>query len=146
MAARKPRIDRKAAEQLSDSLTRLPDSYLACRDMKHAWEVTNDYHVVDEMKGGRKVVDIRRVLACARCVDENTGLPTQRVERYIFTAWGLEKVGQAYIYPSNYQLHGQPRGVKPSSLIYGEQYRRTLEKVASDAKVTSISTKKKQAG
>lgn len=122
--------DKKLAEALAAKVQDLPDNWLMCRDIRHAWEVTEDFHVTKSK--GSTVQEIRRVLTCPRCT-------AQRVERHHVTKWGLEKVAQHYVYPEDengqkYQLHGVPRGVKPSFIIQGEQYRRVMEKLAEGAK------------
>lgn len=113
--------DQKAANALADALHELPENWLMCRDMRHAWEVQQDYHVTKA--AGSKIKEIRRFLVCLRC-------KTRRRETYHIVGWGLEKVSQSYEYPENYQIHGVPRGIKPSFIVQGEMYRRTMERVA----------------
>lgn len=128
--------DEKLAEQLADALTTLPDNWIMCRDMRHAWEVDEDFHVT---KGqGLNIASVRRTLVCVRC-------ETLRVEKYHSLKWGLEKVAQHYVYPDNYQIHGVPRGVKPSFIIQGEQYRRAMSRIADAAQETPKKTAKKKA-
>lgn len=116
--------DEQLAQHLADALQELPDNWIMCRDMRHAWEVDQDFHVT-KAKGG-KATEIKRTLACLRC-------GTGRVETYHSTKWGLEKVAQHYTYPDNYQIKGVPRGVKPSFIVQGEQYRRAMEKITHGA-------------
>lgn len=125
MATKKYENDDKLAHALADALTALPDNWIMCRDMRHAWEVNEDFHV--SKSKGSKAVEIRRVLDCLRC-------ETKRIEVYHQTKWGLEKVRQNYDYPEHYQIHGVPRGVKPSYIVQGEVYRRSMSKVATVAK------------
>lgn len=112
----------KDAQILANALQDLPENWLICRDMRHAWEVSQDFHVVKQT--GTKVQHLRRTLSCLRC-------ETLRNERYIISRYGVEKEGQSYTYPDQYQLEGIPRGVKPSSIVQAEQYRRAMEKVAA---------------
>lgn len=121
MNKRQSYTDEKLAGMLASALHDLPDNYLMCRDMRHAWELQHDFFAEGNRAGVKG--EIKRILVCLRCGME-------RVERYSQTRWGLDKVGQTYHYPEAYQIHGLPRGVKPSSIVQGEQYRRAMEKVA----------------
>lgn len=125
MAAKKKYSeDEKLAANLAEALQELPDNWIMCRDMRHAWTVEQDFHVVKVQK---KASEIKRVLTCMRC-------STERIETYHATDWGLEKLRQHYSYPDHYQIHGVPRGVKPSFIIQGEQYRRAMAKLTDAAK------------
>lgn len=126
------RTKRADEAPLLEALTHLPDSYLMCRDVRHAWDVSTDYYVTASK--GTRPTEIQRTLTCLRC-------GTLRVERYLPTRnAGLDKVGQTYRYPGarpdderpRYQFteKGITRGNKPSSLIQGEAYRRSLERQA----------------
>ncbi len=111
----------KAAKRLADNLKTLPDSWVQCRDMMHAWAILNDFHVAGKIN---RVSIIKRELVCMRC-------GCVRFEDYEMTKWGLNKVGQQYNYPAGYQIPGVPRGVKPKAIVQQEQYRRAMEKVAN---------------
>ena len=111
-----------ARKQLAAGLAKLPDTYVDCRDMRHAWRVQNDFHVVKQTQVGRKVTHVGRNLRCRRC-------PTIRNEVYLIRANGLEKISQSYSYPEDYMLPGVPRGVKPSWIVQQEQFRRAMERV-----------------
>lgn len=112
----------KAAKELAEALKVLPDNWVVCRDVRHAWSVLNDFHVVGT------AADIQRELVCMRC-------ETVRYETYLRQRNGtLEKTGQSYQYPGGYQIPGVPRGVKPSSIVQQEQYRRAMERVAGAAR------------
>ena len=54
----------QAVDRFTQKLQEIPETWVMCRDMMHAWSVLNDFHVV-----GRegKVVFIRRELVCMRC-------------------------------------------------------------------------------
>lgn len=125
MAKKKTYTDEQLAGALADALEGLPDNFLTCRDMRHAWDLEQDFYV--EAKATVKTGNIRRRLRCLRC-------DMKRVERYVQMKWGLEKVGQSYVDPEGYRIHGVPRGVKPSVIIQGEQFRRSMEKVAATTK------------
>lgn len=58
---------------------------------------------------------------CARC-------ETRKTERFIVGRHGIEKVGQHYDYPDGYLMgdSGVPRGVKRSSIVWAENYRRSI--------------------
>lgn len=120
---RRYQADAKAAKTLASALTTLPDNWVACRDMRHAWDVENDFHVVPMATEGKPTLRLQRDLICARC-------ETTRHEYYIKGKFGLMKDGQSYSYPQGYQIIGVPRGVKPQEIVQQEQYRRSTEKVA----------------
>lgn len=121
---RKYESDKAAAGRLAQALTGLSDNWIACRDMMHAWEVQEDFHVVPPANSVRNQLEIARVLVCARC-------ETQRKEVFIQERFGLSKIAQSYAYPENYQIPGVPRGVKPKAIVQAEQYRRAMEKIAT---------------
>jgi hypothetical protein len=114
----------KQVKVLEEGLRRLEDNQLACRDMRHAWAVEEDYHAEPQQTAGRKVVAIKRVLVCMR------GCETRRVEHYVAARYGLDKISQHYTYLNNYTIPGVPRGVKPSVVIQQESYRRAMERIA----------------
>lgn len=117
--------DQRAADRLATALMDLPDDWVMCRDMRHAWAVVEDFHVTE--RKGTRVQTIARILGCIRCA-------TLRKETYVHNGYGLDKIGQGYQYPEGYQIKGVPRGVKPQAIIQEEQYRRSMEKLASLAK------------
>jgi hypothetical protein len=118
---------RRAVAKLANGLKQLSDNYLMCRDVRHAWAVDKDFHVEPMATVGRRhVTAVRRELLCMRC-------PARRIEHYVSGKYGLDKVGQYYVYPSDYQIPGVPRGVKPQSIIQQEAYRRSLERAAGVA-------------
>lgn len=119
--SRRYKSDKQAAADLANALMELPDNWIQCRDMRHAWGVIEDFHV--HTSQGRKIRELRRVLGCVRC-------STLRIEIYHVGRFGLDKVRQHYTYPDHYQIKGVPRGVKPQSIVQNEQYRRALERVA----------------
>ena len=100
----------------------LPDTFLFCRDLRHAWSVDNDFHVYSDVVNAKLTV-IARDLICMRC-------GTGRKEVYVQRSWGLEKIRNAYAYADGYQLKGAPRGVTASKLIHDIQYRKTMANIA----------------
>lgn len=119
-----PNYSDEAVAALATALTRLPDNWIQCRDMRHAWKVRQDFHVEESEPGTRQLTQIGRTLECTRC-------KTHRVEHYVSrNGIGLEKVKQYYMYPDGYQIHGVPRGVKPQSIVQEEQYNRAMERMA----------------
>lgn len=116
--------DDRAAADLANALMELPDNWVMCRDMRHAWSVLEDFHV--HIAQGQKIQELRRVLHCLRC-------QTLRIEIYHVGRYGLDKVRQHYTYPDNYQIKGVPRGVKPQSIVQQEQYRRSMERIANSS-------------
>ena len=100
----------------------LPESFLMCRDLRHAWEVSRDFYVYDDPKSTR-VLMIARELTCLRCQSERREVFAQR-------RWGIEKIRNTYTYVDGYQLRGVPRGVKASAVVQDVQYRKAMKKVA----------------
>lgn len=128
LKADSPYQKKKARDILTRRLQEMPDNWVNCRDMRHAWAVENDFHVVTQaQEKGRRTMHVGRDLICMRC-------PTVRHEVYIATRHGLEKISQSYSYPEGYCIPGVPRGVKPQAIIQQEQYRRAMEKVAGAAR------------
>lgn len=132
MADRTYKSNSAAARALAKGLTILPDTWVMCRDMRHAWSVDEDFHVEPGQVEGRKIQRLRRMLVCMRC-------ETRRIETYAKGRYGLDKIGQYYVYPVgdgglSYQIQGVPRGVKPQSIVQQEQYRRAMEKIAGAEK------------
>jgi hypothetical protein len=122
-----------ARRDLEKALEGVDERYLYCRDpgIRHPWEVVVDFHVItDTQEGSRRLPIVARDSVCSRC-------GTQKQERFYATKnRGLEKYANHYTYPEDYQLAGVPRGVKPSSVIWQEGYRRSLEKAVGAAKGT----------
>ena len=116
-----------AAKDLASALTLLPDRWVVCRDVRHAWSVMNDFYITPMATSrGSKITRIDRDLVCMRC-------ETVRHEIYHHSRSGMEKVSQGYEYPEGYQIPGVPRGMKPSAIVQQEQYRRAMERVANAA-------------
>lgn len=112
-----------ARARLADALTMLPEAWVMCRDVRHAWVVEEDFHVI--WLTGQSVQEIKRVLVCMRC-------SSKRHEIYAPSrAFGLEKIRMHYEYPENYQITGVPRGNKPQAMVQQEQYRRLMIKVSA---------------
>lgn len=118
-AGSKQPYDEVAAASLRDQLRKKPTHFIQCRDMRHAWSVEVDYHVLNVEEVGEKHLYIGRTLKCMRC-------ETLRVEEYVNRREGLEKLGQTYKYPSDYELVAVPRGVKPHWAIHSELFRRAM--------------------
>jgi hypothetical protein len=119
-------VDSKALAILQNRLQNLPDNWVQCRDMKHAWTVDDNFHVT-RFGLRNKIAEIKRILVCLRC-------GTKRHETYVPTGWGgLEKVRSYYQYPEEYQIRGVPRGVKPQQIIQQEQWRRVQTALAEQA-------------
>ena len=111
----------RALDDFRNALHRLPDNWMVCRDMRHAWNVLNDFHVVTNGDGSS---DVRRELQCMRC-------ETVRRESFENNLYGLSKTSTVYIYPEKYQIHGVPREVPLQGAVRQEQFRRAMEKVAN---------------
>lgn len=130
-----PRSTRRAVEEaqdvISSHLEGLTDEFLECRDpgFGHDWKKSKGFHVIPVKQIGRKVANIAREEICARC-------GTVKTERFIINEYDrLEKVGQSNSYPEGYLMSGTgvPRGVKRSTLVWTENYRRAMAEVAEAA-------------
>ncbi len=122
-------IDQQTAES---KLEVLDDNFLACRDIRHLWEVTRDFYVYEmaheaSKKTPKGALIVARDLKCPRC-------KTLRREVYVQRTWGIEKIRNTYSYASGYRVHGIPRGVTPSNVIHNIQYRRSMERLANKMK------------
>lgn len=113
--------DAKAIKVFKRGIEKLDDNQLACRDMRHAWQVEENYRAIPSQSEGKSRQLIRRTLACSRDCE------TRRIETYALTRYGLEKIAQSYSYFDGYQIAGAPRGVKPSVIIQQESFRRAMK-------------------
>lgn len=115
-------LDVKAGEKLLKAgLKELPDEFFVCRDIRHKWDITQDYHEVPYSHAGRKLQALRRVLTCGRCGGT-------RVQHFLNGRYGLTKLSDVASRPPGYSIHGVPRGVKHTSIIQQESYRRAMER------------------
>lgn len=116
----------KATAEVEVKIKGMSDTFLDCRDpgLRHAWVRENDFHVIKMASAGRRKIEaLGRTEVCGRC-------GTVKNERFVVEKTGIEKIGQSYDYPQGYLMPGIPRGVTPSVIVYQEQYRRTMERVA----------------
>ena len=103
-------VDRKARNKLANALQEVPDEYLLCRDLLHAWDIVKDFSVTD-------TGSIERTLLCQRC-------ETIRFDSFSWDGEGIQKDRSKYSYPRDYQLKDVPRGVKPGAMIRKELFSR----------------------
>lgn len=124
---KKSRAKNAESKEMATSFRGLSDKFLDCRDpgLRHKWDRVNDLHVTEQYReGGVQVMYLARTEECERC-------GTIKEERFVNTRdGGVEKIGQTYTYPEGYSMPGVPRGVKPSVIVYQEQWRRAMERVA----------------
>lgn len=131
MATKKapPTLSKQTVEHtIAYTLSQLPESFLSCRDLRHAWKVRTNFHDVDREPATRKNVarTVERVLECITC-------GTVRTDTYLVVvhrndAPRLEKWSTAYVYPSGYQMKRghAPRDLAVSQLVRYETLRRVL--------------------
>ena len=110
----------------------MPESYLACRSMMHAWDETDGrFTVVDtgvetarRARGGQ-VVFAERILTCIRC-------EMRRSDAYQMTTYrghtALKKIACTYFPPENYWVKGAGRLGK--DLVLGVKFDRDIEEAA----------------
>lgn len=106
---------------------RLPNEYVGCRTMRHAWEQEFFGLLRDAPVPRPEATPFRtsyvRVLGCGRC-------GTRRVDFFGPYHAGLwERFRTRYIYPEGYRYHVDPAGPeRPGPVEYlREEYRRTKE-------------------
>lgn len=116
-----PMTKAAAARSFARRLQSLPDAYIECRDMRHSYVITHDFHAVPGTIEGAKVVLLDRVLGCTRC-------PKTRVQHFKQGRYSLEKLGETVSTPKDYSIPGIPRGVKTQIIVQQEAYRRAMEK------------------
>lgn len=126
-APQKSATDKVAARGFAKRLQALPDAYLECRDMRHAWYISHDFHVAPDTIEGGRVVLLDRVLSCERC-------PGKRTQHFKQGRYGLEKLGETRYSPSSYRIPGVPPGVRTQIIVQQESYRRSLEKAVGAKK------------
>jgi hypothetical protein len=85
-----------ATDKTPSTIDDIPDAYLLCRDLGHAW-------APHDVKISRKFGEIHRILQCRSC-------PTQRVQVLDMNGYRLRS---KYVYPEDvnseaapYKLHG----------------------------------------
>lgn len=125
--AKQTRADASAVKDFRDGLKKLPDAYIECRDMRHSWYVSHDFHVAPDSTEGGRVVLLDRVLSCTRC-------PKTRTQHFKQGRYGLEKLGETTWSPKDYRIPGIPRGVKTQIIVQQEAYRRAIEKATGAKK------------
>lgn len=96
----------------ADHLTDLPDQFVECRDMRHAWKVQQGFH---EVKGrGKRSRYVARTLKCIRCGGERTD---------VLNVSTFDRVSTQYHYPEGYQIKGNAVGNRGTS-VRREAFRR----------------------
>lgn len=126
--AKDKQLDVKAGEKLLKAgLKDLPDEFFVCRDVRHKWDISQDYHEVPYTHAGRKLQALRRVLTCDRCGGT-------RVQHFMNGRYGITKLTDTPSRPAGYSIHGVPRGVKQTAIIQQESYRRAMERATGAAR------------
>lgn len=110
----------KAERMIAGALHQLPEEFLACRDLRHAWKVQDNFH------DGNTEGTTMRVLKCVSC--ETVRTDVYSVLKRPGMVPRMEKVSSAYTYPKGYQMR-QPSGVRDlaiSQLVKYETFLRVL--------------------
>ena len=110
--------NRASNRAVKNGLKNQPNDFLACRDMRHAWDVSTDYFLAEDDNC------IIRELECMRCH------ACRRDSFQIARDRRLVRNGTSYTYPEGYLMKGVPRGNKSQDLVRGEIYRRMLAQAA----------------
>lgn len=109
--------ERKAAVQhFSKRLHDMPNAFIQCRDMRHAWEVVRSYHL-DTTAEGKKPQYVSRQLECNRCGCVRTDVLNVRT---------FDKVATSYDYPEGYTILGNKVGRGTANLVRRAVYERNL--------------------
>lgn len=86
---------REDVEWFQEHLSTLPEKFLDCRDMMHAWKRSGGYRPVGAAKGNVKF--LKRAVVCTRCGTEREDVYSMRT---------MDKVSTSYHYPEGYQIKG----------------------------------------
>ena len=81
----------------SNPLRKLPDAYLACRDLRHAWEELGYFRERGSGRGGGPII---RKLRCLRC---------GTLRRDTLSNSYTEKTTHYYGHPEGYRIEGMGR-------------------------------------
>lgn len=120
------RRDKRAAalEEVEGLVEELPASYILCRDIRHSWDIGEDFHLYPDAREPR-VTFIARSLRCTRC-------HTERVTVYRQGRYRIERERTFYRYAEGYQLHNLPTGVRPSEVIEMVQFKRAAGRIEAE--------------
>jgi len=89
----------KAERMVAGALHQLPEEFLACRDLRHAWKVQDNFH---ESDNGMTT----RTLKCVSC--ETVRTDVYSVLKTPGMVPRMEKVSTSYAYPKGYQMRQAP--------------------------------------
>jgi hypothetical protein len=120
-----------AEDTFGAALNNMPDNYLQCRDIKHPWVITRDYHLVDASRDedvfprmGHNTY-VRRELRCERC-------GKKRVDAYLISykdGWQvLVRLNSSYADPDGFSVKGIGHLSGTAEMVRGEIFRRVLTK------------------
>lgn len=109
----------KAVDEVEARLEELPQNFLLCRDIRHSWEIGENFHLYHDNREP-KVTFVARSLRCTRC-------ETERVTVYRQGRYRIERERVFYRYADGYEMHDLPKGVRPNQLIEDVQWRRAAK-------------------
>lgn len=101
---------KKKNADLITALGEQSDTFLACRDMRHAWQWQTDYTPSTVGAGRKARATVVRSLICTRC-------KTVRYDEYALP--DFDRVKSTYTYPDNYVTKGHT-GHIPVASVRGE--------------------------
>ena len=117
----------RAYKQAVAALRGMPQAYLVCRDLKHAWDYEVSFYKTAfkgrTEKGRRFAIFARRELKCIRC-------DARRNEVFAINKREIAKVSSHYNYPEGYLLHGVAELKDIIGLVRLEQIQRELGNIA----------------
>lgn len=126
-----------ARSHLAQQLRELPDAFVACRDLQHAWDTATGFYMEDYVYAGVEQQRVVRRMTCVRC-------GTERTDRFKIVDNGLVKTRSDYRYAEGYQFPASekfPPGTKPLSVVRAESLRRSL-----GVDITPVASRRKRRG
>jgi hypothetical protein len=95
----------------------MPNAFIECRDMRHAWKVVQSYRYIDDGETTRTPKYVSRKLECNRCGCVRTDVLNVRT---------FDKVATSYDYPEGYTILGNKVGRGTANLVRRAVYERDL--------------------
>jgi len=84
---------KRNARKFATSVRDIPDTYLICRDLGHAWDYKTDSVLYDAQ--GKRAIEVTRTVKCLRC-------KMDRVDHYELPSFIRTRT--KYSYPDHYLL------------------------------------------
>lgn len=105
------------------TLEDLQDTYLECRDLRHAWRRSSLHDISVTRNTSNKIIEFTRVITCARCGCE-------RHQTYSVPSMEIRR--SRYVYPQGYMLigsHSDPSNRVDAGDIRREVFKRVYARI-----------------